>query len=307
MGLVAWLCGILLLTQLARPSSIAISDYDQYRTSLQLTMSEQDQTPRSEDQRADTGPISAAHEGQQLAITGQFEQHSDQEEHGSSFTKPLSDAYFLMERLDAMGHEKWGWVIYRTDYNDDEAWVKFKDIIETESRDHLMSCGDAPGLDERLEWVFIEDRMTLDGATIEQLRALFKPWADEAAKGELPSADDFTKDIGRNARYDYFIRADGEAIQSVIEDKLHRGKPDSDVVGHVDFASAIYFAEPLEDLLEDLDITELDEPVEGCYSDDVGWMRIPFRMLNAAWYNTIQPDVWDVYYHRPYELADSFW
>jgi hypothetical protein len=60
--------------------------------------------------------------------------------------------------------DKWGWVIYRCTYNDDEGWTRFKQFIIQQSHTHIAEC-DTPELADSLEWTFVEDRATLDGVS----------------------------------------------------------------------------------------------------------------------------------------------
>lgn len=82
--------------------------------------------------------------------------------------------------------DKWGWVIYRCTYKDNQAWERFKqNIIETSRRG--INESDAPELADRLELTFVEDR-TLEDAPMEQLRARFKEWAAHACPKGQPRA-----------------------------------------------------------------------------------------------------------------------
>jgi len=67
-------------------------------------------------------------------------------------------------------HDKWGWVIYRCTYDDDEGWTRFKQFIIQQSRANITES-DTPELADSLEWTFVEDRATLDGASKDQLRS----------------------------------------------------------------------------------------------------------------------------------------
>lgn len=91
--------------------------------------------------------------------------------------------------------DKWGWVIYRCSYEDDEAWERFKKIVNQRTRRQVLES-DAPELLESLEWTFVEDRSTLEGIPRDQLRSLFKDWAAEAIKAEQPRATDHIRRRG---------------------------------------------------------------------------------------------------------------
>ncbi|KAK3898422.1 hypothetical protein C8A05DRAFT_37982 [Staphylotrichum tortipilum] len=54
--------------------------------------------------------------------------------------------------------DKWGWVFYRTTYKDDAAWERFRDWIETSSRE---------------DNIFVSD-LAIEGASQAQLRQRFR-------------------------------------------------------------------------------------------------------------------------------------
>jgi hypothetical protein len=39
-----------------------------------------------------------------------------------------------LEGLHKMGHKKWGWIIYRTTYGDDEKWARFEERFQEQVR-----------------------------------------------------------------------------------------------------------------------------------------------------------------------------
>ena len=70
----------------------------------------------------------------------------------------------ILSFLRHQKHERWGWVIYRCTYNDDEAWDRFKDFVDQQSRQFIAES-DTPEIADSLEWTFIENRDILDNAT----------------------------------------------------------------------------------------------------------------------------------------------
>lgn len=219
--------------------------------------------------------------------------------------EPLSEARILMEDLDSSKHEKWGWVVYRTDYSDDQKWEKFKEEINRRSRVDLITSTDAPGMAERLDWVFLEDKDTLDGASVAQLRQLFRDWADKTMKLENPEAEGHELSYFTNPRYDYFIRANADVIGSVVDDAPHVPDEDPFGFGYVDFVQAgLQAFVPMD--ADELECHEEFEAIEGCTDEDVGWMRITASMLGPSWYHTMASDSWHVYYLRPYGVLEDY-
>ncbi|KXG45970.1 uncharacterized protein PGRI_048260 [Penicillium griseofulvum] len=105
--------------------------------------------------------------------------------------KWISSEIILYELKDRK-IEKWGWVFYRTTYEDDEAWDMFKRTINLSVRS-IISLDPRPELNEamfdQLEFVFIEDKAKFDGASKEELRAHFQQWVANSFSAENPRAD----------------------------------------------------------------------------------------------------------------------
>jgi hypothetical protein len=214
----------------------------------------------------------------------------------------------ISECLKNEKNDKWGWVIYRTTYDDDEGWTRFKQFIIQQSRDNIAKS-DAPEIADSLEWTFVEDRATLDGASKDHLRARFKQWASEAVKTEQPRVEDHRFGTFGIPRYTYFIDVDEGALKSVVYDAPQPPEADLWGVGYVNFVDANW--KPLSELTfdgEDVDAGEEDvhEPIDGCTEENVGWMRIASHMVGAGFYQAMMgyPDVWYVMYQRPPEIRN---
>lgn len=106
-------------------------------------------------------------------------------------TMSLPDpASLVKESLARSKHDKWGWVIYRTTYSNDPAWTKFKHMITQQSA-HYLRDSDSPEIFDSLEWTFMDDGATFNGASPEFLRTHFRNWAERAAVSENPRASEF--------------------------------------------------------------------------------------------------------------------
>jgi hypothetical protein len=208
----------------------------------------------------------------------------------------------VLNTLEAMNHDKWGFVIYRCTYKDDQAWDRFKQII-CESTRTIMQSSDAPEVANGLEWTFVEDRATLDGASRSQLRERFRQWAPQAIITEQP------RDQARfnpNAtfgvpRYHYFVQVDEQALESVL------AAPEVDLqgAGFVNFVDSRW--KPLGDRYYDdgdePDDDEVLDPIDGCTEENVGWMRITAgTMANTEFYDAaadFAEGAWYAFYRRP--------
>jgi hypothetical protein len=134
----------------------------------------------------------------------------------------------IARMLKELKHDKWGFVIYRCTYKNDQDWDRFQQLVHDRTRE-AMAQSDTPQIADSLEWTFVEDRATLEGASRPQLREHFNTWADNAYAIEQPrpSQLDFRKwGLFGFQRYNYFIQVDEEALQSVLS------PPESNWDGH---------------------------------------------------------------------------
>lgn len=101
--------------------------------------------------------------------------------------KLLSPERMILNTLKQSKHDKWGFVIYRCTYEDDEGWELFKHLLH-ERTENTIQPSDAPEATDSLEWTFVEGRAALEGASRPQLRYRFNRWADLAFVTEQPRA-----------------------------------------------------------------------------------------------------------------------
>lgn len=237
--------------------------------------------------------------------------------HAQRFTSSISKATttslpspqrVIFDCLKKEKHEKWGWVIFRCTYDDDEGWTRFKQIIIQQSHANIAES-DTPDLAGSLVWTFVEDRATLDGASKDQLRSRFKHWANEALKIEQPRVEDHRYGIYGIPRYTYFIHVDEGALKSVVYDAPQLPEPDLDGVGYVNFVDANWKSlSELTSIVGDIGAEEDDvhEPIDGCTEENVGWMKIASHMVGADFYQGMMGnrDSWYAFYKRPPEISN---
>ncbi len=219
----------------------------------------------------------------------------------------LSDARRIKRDLEFSNYDKWGFVVYRCTYGDDDAWDRFKNVITERSRQQILDS-DAPEILKTLTWTCSEDRQAFDNASTATLRRHFNAWARENWQLEQPR--------GKHAhrpRYQYFIRVDRAALESVLDyPEAIRERPWLEG-GYIDIVDATWqshaeYADPNPDPEdEEFDQPDLSyEPIEGCREEDVGWMRLPAKRVGAQMYSVlVGHDAWYFYYERPPEIA--FW
>jgi hypothetical protein len=195
------------------------------------------------------------------------------------------------------GLDKWGWVIYRTTYRDDEAWARFRARVEEESRADVAQTN-APEIVGQLEWTWVEDKDSLDGISRDALRERFRRWVeDERARILAESGEEkLGFDPAAVPRYAFFVQVDEEALLSVAESWDAQG-------AHVKFVDANWRTQAA---LEGSSAVETYDEIDGCREQNVGWMRIVPYMLNAefydAWCGVV--DIWHVFYKRPPRTVD---
>lgn len=198
----------------------------------------------------------------------------------------------VLDTLEEMKHDKWGFVIYRCTYKDDQGWHRFKQIVHGCTQEDMQSS-DAPEVFEKLEWTYVEDRAALDGVSRPQLREHFNQWAEQAIVTEQPRAHiDQQAPFSGIPRYNYFIQVDEEALQSVLTTKRARW-----MEGFVNFVDSRW--EPLSK--EFYGESDVLDPIDGCTQENVGWFRIAPEMINAEWYEIalgLPHELWYVYCRR---------
>ncbi|KAL2756602.1 hypothetical protein ACRALDRAFT_1062330 [Sodiomyces alcalophilus JCM 7366] len=232
-----------------------------------------------------------------------------------------SEAEILQEHLGEGG--KWGFVVYRTTYGDDDGWNRVKETIQASSMRGLK----APDLASSLDWVFMDDKDTLDGISRPELRRLFREWAHEAFKREghrhrrmqipetvqdSPEAEPRTvyrtvPMLGANSRYIFFIEVDAESLRSIVYD---RDPSDPWDLGHVNFINSEWEPqgppESEEERLAMLDDEPLP-PIDGCTDEDVGWMKLKTSSLGISFHLAATyyvEDTWHYDYKRPPAIVD---
>ncbi len=112
--------------------------------------------------------------------------------------------------------EKWGWVIYRTTYKDDGAWERFRNSVNTSSRETLRKQGASPLVLGSLDCIFVSDPV-LEGASRDQLLARFRQWRKLAIQAENPQRALPKQWDEIPGRYVYFVEVDEDSLNSVVQ------------------------------------------------------------------------------------------
>ncbi|GAW18022.1 hypothetical protein ANO14919_074910 [Xylariales sp. No.14919] len=206
-----------------------------------------------------------------------------------SFEMPSEEA-ILRNHLDDLKHDKWGWVIYRCSYGDEQAWTTFRRIIEERMHSSIAES-DTPELAERLEWTYIEDPMALEGTSPDQVRTRFKAWvADpEAIRTEQPRTERMVHPLG-NPRYKFFIHVDDGVLESATRGAFYT---------FFNLVRGDWEPRPTDES----DGEPPHKPIYGCKEENVGWMRLSVDLMDSATYLWMGgEDYWYREYERPPEI-----
>lgn len=204
------------------------------------------------------------------------------------------------DRLEKLLHEdgfkKWGFVIYRCTYQNNTDWENFMARFVSAVPEYLEFYN---GLDllNTFTPTVLEDA-SFEGATVATLREHFNQWAKTSLKEEQGVAEDYRAYTGR---YRFFIMVDQEAMDSVLS-----APEDEDEAAFVRVVYAKWKPEiPNEEDIANGDVSEPEEPIEGCTQNDVGWMKMCWRWVELpGFYKMRDWDDWEAYYVRPPEIGD---
>ncbi|KAI6777841.1 uncharacterized protein J7T54_000550 [Emericellopsis cladophorae] len=116
--------------------------------------------------------------------------------------------------IEHCGYEKWGFIIYRTTYDEVSArpWEAFKDRVLRDVRRSILES-DTPEILDNMDFVFVEDP-ALEGASVGSLQRRFRAWVRE--ENMVPYFIDEEKNERvyepRGARHEFFIVVDDTAL-----------------------------------------------------------------------------------------------
>ncbi|KAK0648160.1 hypothetical protein B0T16DRAFT_455654 [Cercophora newfieldiana] len=202
--------------------------------------------------------------------------------------------------LDYFGIPKWGWAIYRTAYdgpNSDSSWANLRETIESQSAKELSDPDPdnafPPEVVSALDWVFVSDPETLNGATRYDLRLRFLEWVSMQPP-PLPSKYDGEVP----GRYLFFLLADEEAMASAV------------IPGGAPSWVKLVRCDRKRDMM--CDFMSLAEMREWCDEPDgdEGWMRVSTRALNAGLFGNLgggDMQNWYLYYKWHPDVLERDW
>jgi hypothetical protein len=195
--------------------------------------------------------------------------------------------------LQEDGHRTWGFVIYRCTYESDDDWGRFMERLRDTVRSALETYNGLDMMDSLSITVF-EDRPILDGASTSVIREHFKQWAVTASRQEQGTGPALSQ------RYRYCVQVDAVALKSVIYDALwplRRYTISDGLVNLIWRDWEPYTPDPRE---------AVEEPIEGCTLNLVGWMRVAYQDVMVDMYYYLRDwNAWHGEYRRPPEVAHA--
>lgn len=209
----------------------------------------------------------------------------------------------INDMLNHYGLQKWGFVIYRCTYEDDNAWDRFMHHLNSSKNAMLIDTYNDEHLARNLDWNVQQDS-SLNHATKDQVHDNFRAWVATDARSEILTSAEHQLNLKAllhdNPRYKYCIQVDAEAMQSVL-DGPPPTKPDLHGVGYVNLIRADDSWEAWEK--EPAEFHNEREPeLEGRLSFDVGWMKVSVdRQIPEVHERLIDDFMWDCSYVRPNE------
>ncbi|KAK3312079.1 hypothetical protein B0H66DRAFT_570021 [Apodospora peruviana] len=137
------------------------------------------------------------------------------------------DVDAIRENVAKYRFNHWGFVIFRCNYKSQSKWDQFIGLAKQEAQEYFAQhrWGD---LSDKLTWTIIEDAITLEGASLATTAQLFVDWVEgpggqqdrEGSIFDTNAYDDFkdTKVYNYGARYNFYLHADEESVESVVDD-----------------------------------------------------------------------------------------
>ncbi|KZL85941.1 hypothetical protein CI238_06164 [Colletotrichum incanum] len=128
---------------------------------------------------------------------------------------------FLSLAMIRTGYHRWGFVVSRGAYGDDELWNRYLAQLKKNVHDELVHARRAELLEQYLDWVIIEDRDSLDNASKSDVREHFNSWVAKqtADAGLQPIFVDMI------ARFRYCLYIDQKCLDTLERFQRSEGEP----------------------------------------------------------------------------------
>ncbi|KAJ0351636.1 hypothetical protein COL154_002916 [Colletotrichum chrysophilum] len=189
--------------------------------------------------------------------------------------------------LSREGIYRWGFYLYRTTYDNQPLWERYISNLRQRAFDFIAR--DSSSKRDEMQTTFrisvIEDRESLDGASIQEVLTRFQSWANA-----LPDESDESQDIPANdsrdyARFNLYLYVDAECLSSLETS--------------IPFVKVVNAETPVPDSEEeysdsDEDLTDSDDESEASEHDpEDDWMYLECESLCRYYDIMIYGAEWD--------------
>ncbi|KAK3704507.1 hypothetical protein LTR37_013790 [Vermiconidia calcicola] len=211
-----------------------------------------------------------------------------------------TEAEAIRDTLPRNHDGKWGFRIYRVNYDSDKDFARFVELLTAHANLALDEDDSGDEIRHLLSWDIQDSEAELSGASIDQVRDMFNQWID-SIRGNRGST-----------RYARCIYADAESINSVLtgdqpgermlQSILHPTAFVKIIDGQWELGVEQWGPEDFDDREQMRKHNEGNEgydPVEGCRKYEVGGMKVAACMVVTRAYQTMMDSSWHAYYVRP--------
>ncbi|KAF0315194.1 hypothetical protein GQ607_017577 [Colletotrichum asianum] len=190
---------------------------------------------------------------------------------------------------------RWGFVIYRTTYEDDAAWERYLEVVKFAAQWSPDYLGGDVLLEQYMDWPVISDKATLDGASKADVRKHFQSWCE--ARSEERDGPGATR-AGRLPRFNYCVYVDRKCLDTLAM-----------VPENYFMSSRLREQSNLVAVMLDKKAPgnrrDVWPEVEGCTGRYVGWRYEEVDMLVGTYEESHMYDLSHIDYKRPPLISPS--
>lgn len=188
--------------------------------------------------------------------------------------------------MQETGYHEWGFIIYRTTYDDDDAFQRYIALLQQWTEQSLDRTGRKELLLQYHNFIIMDDKNLLDGATKVQVRKHFVAWiAEQKAAGVIPELALIEKT--KIPRFNHCLVVDKACMHSLISHKLWTPG------GEMPLAPKVACVIPDSNWKPPGKGPAVYPPVENCKQFYVGWMYFNAQVILGVYNDNSGPDYED--------------
>lgn len=232
---------------------------------------------------------------------------------GVYYNLETSETERITDLMQFYGLQKWGFVIYRCTYGDNDAWDRFMTHMNARKDAVVRDFYGDEDLAQRLDWSVQQD-VSLEGASKDEVRTRFRRWVATNGRAESSRGDEeyqLSSLLWENPRFKYCVHVDAASMASVLAGPPPT-EPDMKNVSYVNLIRAdeawdaerdpndFEHPEQSDEAEKEIRNDEGEPELEGSTMYDVGYMKVSVDGLVPSVYELLVNDrMWDVSYVRP--------